>query len=113
MRHCVTRAAIVAPPSRIHIALAISSPGHGKTEPERSPERKDSQTKIPRAITSDATKTSIHVIAGDRRCRRDAKSASMPRPAIHQKTIPKRRVELLGKAHEFDTERLERLKSPE
>ncbi len=90
IRHCAIRAVMVAPPSRIHIALAISAVGHGKTKPARSPEMKSSQIDTPGTITSEATKTSIHVIAGDKRRRRDATSASMPRPAIHQKTIPKK-----------------------
>jgi hypothetical protein len=90
MRHCAIRAAMVAPPSRIHIVLAISAPAHGKTKPARSPEKKSSQMNTPGTITSEATKTSIHVIAGDKRRRRDATSASIPRPAIHQKTIPKK-----------------------
>jgi hypothetical protein len=63
---------MVAPPSRIHIELAISTPGHGKIKPARSAEKKSSQINTPRTIISEATKTSIHVIAGDRRSCRDA-----------------------------------------
>jgi hypothetical protein len=59
-----------------------------KSERKLASERKPAQRNNPRAITNEATTTSTHVIDGDKTRHRDAISASIPRPAIHQKMIP-------------------------
>jgi len=92
IRHCTIRAVIIAPPNKIQSPLAARAEGQGKTNPERSlgSPKASPQNTEPSRIMSAATNTSINVIAGDKEPCRDAMIASIPRPAIHQKTIPKK-----------------------